>query len=261
MSDLKNKVVLITGASSGIGAGTALHFATLGAKLALVARNKTRLEEISAQCSEAGSPEVAVFPHDLSKEEDCVQAVQQTVNHFNALDVVVNNAGVLLPAAFLNCTAADVNKSINIHVNAAMIISQTSLAKLRESQGNIVNVSSISGLRAYPGALAYRVSKAALDQLTRCMALEVANTGVRVNSVNPGVVDTEIFETAGIPRETAEAYFEAGKKLHPLGRIGRVDEVAKAIAFLASSDASFITGQTLAVDGGRSVAIPYTSYD
>merc|ERR1711936_637172 len=145
---------------------------------------------------------------------------------------------------------------MQVNLKAAVKLSQAILPHLQEVQGCIVNVSSIAGLRAYPGALGYKMSKAALDQMTRCVALEVAASGVRVNSVNPGVIITDIFTNSGMTGEEATEYLETCKKLHPLGRPGTVLEVAKAITFLASDDASFITGQTLAVDGGRSVAIP-----
>ena len=121
-------------------------------------------------------------------------------------------------------------------------------------------MSSIAGLRAYPGALAYKMSKAALDQMTRCVALEVAGHGIRVNSVNPGVIVTEIFMRSGMTAHETELYMEQSKALHPLGRAGQPEEVAAAIVFLASQQASFITGQTLAVDWGRIVALPYVSY-
>ena len=121
-------------------------------------------------------------------------------------------------------------------------------------------MSSVAGLRAYPGALAYKMSKAALDQMTRCVALEVAGHGVRVNSVNPGVIVTEIFQRSGMTDHQTAMYMEQSKALHPLGRPGQPEEVAASIVFLASQQASFITGQTLAIDGGRSVALPFASY-
>ena len=125
-----------------------------------------------------------------------------------------------------------------------------------KEKGNIVNVSSIAGLRAYPGALAYKMSKAAMDQMTRCTALELISKGIRVNSVNPGVIDTDFFKNGGMSGKAVKGALERAAKSHPIGRPGKPEEVAKVIAFLASDDASFIVGQTLAVDGGRSVACP-----
>jgi len=175
--------------------------------------------------------------------------------------VLVNNAGVLIRSDFVNVTMEEVDLSMQVNLKSAVKLSQACLPHLQAGQGSIVNVSSIAGLRAYPGALAYKMSKAAMDQMTRCVALEVAPSGVRVNSVNPGVILTDIFTNSGMTEEETKAYLETSKQLHPLGRPGTVMEVAKAIAFLASEDASFITGQTLAVDGGRSVSMPASGYN
>ena len=257
MFNWKEQIVLITGASSGIGAGTALYLAGLGAKLALVARSKEKLENVAQSCLEAGSSGVLVCVHDLAVENECATAVHEAVKHFGGLSVLINNVGILHRSDFEKVSMLEINQSMNLHVNATVKICQISMPYLEAVSGSVVNVSSIAGLRAYPGSMAYKMSKAALDQFTRCLALEVAGKGVRVNSVNPGVIETDIFKYSGLTKDEVQAYYEAGKKMHPLGRVGQVGEVATAIAFLASADASFITGQTLAVDGGRSVPIPY----
>ena len=144
--------------------------------------------------------------------------------------------------------------SMNINVWSALLLTQTAVKT--SNVRAIVNVSSISGLRAYLGQLPYKISKAAMDQMTRCTALELAPKGIRVNSVNPGAIDTEIFAKSGMQDADIKAYFEKCKTTHPIGRIGTSIEVAKCIAFLASDDASFVCGQTLAVDGGRSIQCP-----
>jgi NAD(P)-dependent dehydrogenase (short-subunit alcohol dehydrogenase family) len=128
---------------------------------------------------------------------------------------------------------------------------QQALPALSERRGNIVNVSSVTGLRAFPGVLAYCVSKAGLDQLTRCAALELASRGVRVNAVNPGVVVTEIHKRGGMSEEKYDAFLEHSRTTHPLGRVGTADEIAELIFFLASERASWITGATYSIDGGR----------
>ena len=127
---------------------------------------------------------------------------------------------------------------------------------LIKTQGNIVNVSSVNGLRSFPGVLSYNISKAALDQFTRCVALELAPKGVRVNAVNPGVIITELQKRGGLTDEAYEKFLERSKQTHALGRPGNSDEVANAIAFLASADASFTTGCSLPVDGGRHAMCP-----
>jgi len=255
-SSLSGKVVLLTGASSGIGAGTALHFAKLGAKLALVARNKEKLEQVANSCKEAGSPQVFICPRDLSVEAECVAAVQQAVQHFGELDVLVNSAGILVTGSIETLSGEDYDRTMNINTRAAFVLTQQAVPHLIKNKGNIVHVSSVTGLRAFPGVLAYNMSKAALDQLTRCVALEVADRGVRVNAVNPGVIITECHKNAGMDAEAYEKFLEHSKTTHALGRPGTVEEVASTIAFLASDSASFITGQTLAIDGGRSVMCP-----
>ena len=133
---------------------------------------------------------------------------------------------------------------------------QLAIPHLKQSKGNIVNVSSVTGLRAFPGVVAYNLSKAGVDQLTRTAALELAEFGVRVNAVNPGVIVTELHKSGGMKEEEYKAFLEHSKSTHALGRAGSVEEVAKAIAFLASEDASFTTGASLPVDGGRSQMCP-----
>jgi len=140
---------------------------------------------------------------------------------------------------------------MNINVRAIFHLMQKALPTLIERKGNIVNVSSVTGLRAFPGVLAYCVSKAALDQLTRCSALELAAKGVRVNAVNPGVVVTDIHKRGGMNNEEYAAFLERSKQTHPLGRVGSPEEIADLVLFLASDQASWITGATYSIDGGR----------
>ncbi len=255
MSGLNGKIVFITGASSGIGEATAKHFASLNCKLVLIARNEDRLKAVAEACKEAGAEDVFMSLHDLGKSEECIKALDEAFKHFGGLDVIVNNAGVMCGANFYNMTEQDFDLSMNVNVKSAAIITQHAVQYLVKSDiKSIVNVSSIAGLGAYKGALAYKLSKAAMDQLTRCSSIEVIEKGIRVNSVNPGVIETPLFDTSGV--KNVKGFYDRCKKTHPIGRIGRGDEVAKAIAFLASPDASFIVGQTLAVDGGRSIQIP-----
>jgi NAD(P)-dependent dehydrogenase (short-subunit alcohol dehydrogenase family) len=140
---------------------------------------------------------------------------------------------------------------MNINVRAIFQLMQKALPGLIARKGNIVNVSSVTGLRAFPGVLAYCVSKAALDQLTRCAALELAAKGVRVNAVNPGVVVTEIHRRGGMSETDYNAFLERSKQTHPLGRVGDASEIAELVLFLASDRASWITGACYSIDGGR----------
>nr|ADD38528.1 3-oxoacyl-acyl-carrier-protein reductase [Lepeophtheirus salmonis] len=259
MSGLGKKIVLITGASGGIGEGTALHFASLGSKLSLVARRKEELERVSEACKAKGAQDVIYTVQDLSSGEACSACVDETFNYYGGLDVVVNNAGVMYGQKLQEVTPEIFDHSMNLNIHSALRITQSATKYLEKSkkQPAIVNVSSIAGLRAFPGVLAYKISKAGLDQMTRCTALELISKGIRVNSVNPGVIETDLFKNAGMSDKSSKSYLDRAKKTHPIGRPGRADEVAKVIAFLASDDASLIVGQTISVDGGRSVVCPY----
>ena len=171
----------------------------------------------------------------------------------------MNNAGVMQIDSLKTLSSDTFDLAMNVNVKASLKLTQLCIEHLEKSSlKSIVNVSSIAGLRASPGALAYKISKAAMDQMTRCTALDLAPKGIRVNSVNPGVIEsTDLFHRSGMTPMACVENLKRCKKIHPMGRPGRPDEVAKAIAFLASNDASFICGQTLAIDGGRSVTCLY----
>jgi len=140
---------------------------------------------------------------------------------------------------------------MNINVRSVYYLMQKVIPSLEKTRGNIVNISSIAGSRAFPGVMAYCISKAAVDQLTRCAALELAEKGIRVNAVNPGVVVTNLHKRGGMSDEAYEAFLENAKRTHPLGRPGEAREVADLVAFLASVKAGWITGVTYEIDGGR----------
>ena len=196
MESLKGKVVLITGASSGIGEGTAKYMASLKVKgLALVGRNKKALEETANVCKDAGGPELEVLElaQDLSNSNACRQVVDSTVKHFGKLNILVNSAGILVPGSTESISEEDFDKCMTINCRSAFVLTQACLPHLLQTRGSIVHVSSVTGLRAFPNVVAYNMSKAAVDQLTRTCALEVAERGVRVNAVNPGVIVTEVI--------------------------------------------------------------------
>lgn len=248
--EFANKVVLITGATSGIGKATALAFSSAGANVAAVGRNQEALGSLSKQLQAHGGRHL-MLQADLSLEADVERIVSQAIEHFGSLDVLVNAAGHISSGTVENTAIAAWDAMLNINLRAVFLLMQKATPMLIESRGNMVNVSSVTGLRAFPGVLAYCVSKAAVDQLTRCAALELASKGVRVNAVNPGVVVTEIHRRGGMDDEQYAAFLEHSKGTHPLGRVGEAREVAELILFLASSRASWITGATYSIDGGR----------
>lgn len=248
--ELKEKIALVTGASSGIGRATALLFAEAGAQVALVSRSRKALVEVEAQIRKV-SGEAFVISADVTVEDDARRAVDETVEKFGALDVLVNAAGGLMSGSVETTTLTAWDEMLNVNLRAVFHLMQLAAPHLEQRRGNIVNVSSVTGLRAFPGVLAYCVSKAGVDQLTRCAALELAAKGVRVNAVNPGVVKTEVHLRGGMNEEAYAAFLEHSKGTHPLGRIGDAREVAELILFLASDRAAWITGATYSIDGGR----------
>ncbi|HSK64485.1 MAG TPA: glucose 1-dehydrogenase [Pyrinomonadaceae bacterium] len=254
MSDARfaGKVALVTGATSGIGRACAIAFATAGARVACVGRKEDALRDVEARIR-ALDTEALTIRADLSSTTDAERAVKETVETFGGIDVLVNAAGHISSGTIENTSLEAWDEMMNVNVRAAFQLMQKALPSLLERRGNIVNVSSVTGLRAFPGVLAYCVSKAALDQLTRCASLELAAQGVRVNAVNPGVVVTEIHKRGGMSEEAYAAFLEHSKTTHPIGRTGRPEEIAALVLFLASDEASWITGATYSIDGGRAL--------
>jgi NAD(P)-dependent dehydrogenase (short-subunit alcohol dehydrogenase family) len=248
--ELKGKVALVTGATSGIGHATALRFAEAGAMVAAVGRDERRLHEVIEELQGVGAEALAV-PSDVTEEEAPHRIVARTVERFGGLDVLVNAAGHISNGTIETTSLADWDAMLNVNLRAPFNLMQQAVPHLAGRRGNIVNVSSVTGLRAFPGVLAYCVSKAGLDQLTRCAALELAARGVRVNAVNPGVVVTEIHKRGGMSEDEYAAFLERSQSTHPLGRVGTAREVAELILFLASERAAWITGATYSIDGGR----------
>lgn len=251
MDEMKNQVALITGASSGIGKACAFKFASEGARVALVARNADKLNEVVSAIKAQGGAAHAISA-DVTKESDIERVVRETIAAFGAIDVLVNAAGILASGNIENTKLQDWDYMMNVNVRAPFYLIQRAMPHLIERKGNVVNVSSVTGIRAFPNVLAYCASKAALDQLTHCVALEVASKGVRVNAVDPGVTVTQLHRTGGMNEDAYTNFLEHSKTTHPLGRVGTPDEVADLIFFLASPRAGWITGISCPIDGGRS---------
>lgn len=251
MNDFSNKVCLVTGATSGIGLAIATELAGRGATLALVGRRREKgLAQASALVATGVSAEF--FECDLSERDSADQLAAQVLARFGCIDVLINNAGVLFNGSAIECTDEQWEHIQNVNVSAAFRLCRAVLPGMIERRsGSIVNIASDWALMGAPNALAYCVSKAALAQLTRCIALDHASVGIRVNAVCPGDTDTPMLDQAYDEgdRSSKEARLAAGI---PMGRVARPEEVAKAVAFVASDQASFMTGALIPVDGGTS---------
>ncbi|CAD5224909.1 unnamed protein product [Bursaphelenchus okinawaensis] len=255
--NLIGKTAIITGASSGIGKATSVLFKELGASLLVTGRNERNLIQLVKELELIPtSGKVHYVVADLSKEDQVKSIIESFKSHFSSLDILVNNAGILESGTIENTTFESYDRIMTVNLRSVFQLTQLAVPLLEKTKGSVVNVSSVNGIRSFPGVLAYNVSKAGLDQLTRCAALELAHKGIRINSVNPGVTVTELHSRSGMDTETYQKFLEHSKATHPLGRPGTVDEPARAIAFLASPLASFTTGASLPVDGGRHAACP-----
>ena len=248
VKDFANKVLLVTGASSGIGKATALLASRRGAQIVIVARRESELGSVAAGMS----PEmVEVIPADLALEADRRRVIDTTLRRFSGIDVLVNAAGIIGFGSIENTTLDEWDNMMDINLRSLFRLTQLALPSIIERKGNIVNLSSVTGIRAFPGVLSYCVSKAGVDQLTHCAALELGPKGVRVNAVDPGVVVTNLHRASGMDETAYQKFLEHSKTTHPIGRVGTAEEVAELILFLASDRAGWITGASFSIDGGR----------
>ena len=250
--EFAGKVVIVTGATSGIGRATSLRFAEAGAAIAAVGRKEDALAEVAEKIESLGGASLSIQA-DLSADTAATKVVSTTVERFGGVDVLINAAGHISSGTIETTSLEAWDGMLDINLRSVFRLMQQATPFLIDRRGNVVNVSSVTGLRSFPGVLAYCVSKAGLDQLTRCAALELAAKGVRVNAVNPGVVVTEIHKRGGMSEEQYAAFLEHSKETHPLGRVGEAREIAELIFFLASDRASWITGGTYSIDGGRAL--------
>ena len=247
--DLSGKTALITGASSGIGAATAITFAKLGAKIAIAYNeNQKGIEEVQRVIATAGGNSI-VIKADVRQSNEIRLLVTRAADQLGPIDILVNNAGSLVQRMkLLETTEARWDEIINLNLKSAMLCSQAVAKSMMERKsGAIINVVSIAGRNGGgPGAGAYASAKGALITLTKSMAKELAPFGIRVNGVSPGVVDTPFHEEFSTPEMVRSFIAQI-----PLGRMGKSEEIAKVIAFLASDASSFVVGETIEVNGGQ----------
>ncbi|KAI5633642.1 enoyl-(Acyl carrier protein) reductase domain-containing protein [Phthorimaea operculella] len=246
--NLINKVVLVTGASSGIGAATAVLFGKEGADVSMVGRNQKKLDAVASEVAAVGKTP-HVINADLSKDDDVKRIVEETISKFGKLDVLINNAGFGRNGTILDGKVLETYDAV-MSVNVRAVINLTTLfaPHLAATKGNIVNVSSAASMTTpsiRPSFLAYYVSKAALDHFTRGAALELAPSGVRVNAVNPGPVKTDFMKNANV-----NVNWDHFASVAPLGRVSEPEEIADLILYVASEKSRGITGSCFVNDNG-----------
>lgn len=246
--EFKGKVVVITGGASGIGRACASEFAASGAAVAMVDRDQAAGERLAKEL--AGSS-AEFFPADVSKLAEVERLISQVVARFKGIDILVNNAGIQRYGTVTSLTEAEWDEVINVNLKSAFLVSKYAIPEMiRRGGGAVVITGSVQSVTAQRNSAHYVVSKHGLLGLTRSIALDYGKQNIRANCVLPGAIDTPMLRWAANLDPHPERVIEACNKLHVLGRMGKAEEVARVIAFLASDAASFMTGSAVMVDGG-----------
>jgi NAD(P)-dependent dehydrogenase (short-subunit alcohol dehydrogenase family) len=246
MNSFQDKVVIVTGGSSGIGRAAAMSFATVGAHVLITGRRAETLEKVASEHENIES-----LIADTAKPEDASRTISRAIELWGGLDVLVNNAGAGAIMPLANATAERVNEIFAVNVLGPSLLARESLPHLEKTKGSIINISSTFGSKPGAGLSHYGASKAALEHLTRCWALELAPAGIRVNAIGVGPTESgALVGMMGLSEEQAEAVKQQEREQIPLGRRGTPEEVAYWILALADPAAVWVTGQVLGVDGG-----------
>jgi len=250
---LKGKVALITGGSSGIGIAVAERFLREGAKVMITSRSKNRCEQAISRLKELGKENVSFTQGDVSNSSDAGKMVEAAVRQFGGIDILVNSAGIYLEKRAEETSEEEWDELVDINLKGVFLCSKAAYPYLKKRGGGcIVNISSDAGIFGNPNCAAYCASKGGVTNLTRAMAIDYAKENIRVNAVCPAVIDTPMFdkEICLQDKDKQEEYVRNTAEEHPVGRIGKPEEVAFAVLMLASDEAGFITGTNLPVDGG-----------
>ena len=241
---LSGRVALVTGASQGIGRACALRLARSGATLALAARNQEKLQELVSQIEAAGG-KAAAFPLDVGDEEQIKSTFKAVVGQFGKIDILVNNAGITRDQLIMRMKRSDWDSVLNTNLTSAYLCTQQAISSmLKQRWGRIINITSVFGQTGQAGQANYAASKAGLIGLTMAVAREVGSRNITCNAVAPGFIETAM--TSGL----GDDFKQNAMKMIPLGRVGSPEDVAGAVAFLSSDEASYITGHVLNVNGG-----------
>ncbi|HEY2328342.1 MAG TPA: glucose 1-dehydrogenase, partial [Verrucomicrobiae bacterium] len=241
------KVAVVTGASKGIGASIAKHLAADGASVVVnYASSKSGADKVVAEITGAGGKAVAV-QGDVSKKADIDRLFAETKKHFGKLDVLVNNAGIYEFGPLEQISEEHFHKQFNLNVLGLLLTTQEATKHFNGDGGSVINISSIVGVNPLPGAAVYSATKAAVDAVTKSLAKELGAKKIRVNSINPGMIETEGVHSAGFIGSDFQKQIVAQT---PLGRIGQPDDIGKIAAFLASDDSGWLTGETFVAGGG-----------
>lgn len=259
--ELAGRVAIVTGAASGIGRATAIRLAKEGAKIAVADIDKEWGQETVALIEKAGGKALFV-PTDVTKEADTTRAVDQTLKAFGRIDILINNAGIVLVAKVTETTEAEWDKIIDTNLKGAFLMSKHVIPHfLSRGSGAIVNTASDAGIVGFANLAAYCASKGGIIQLTRAIALEYGEKNIRVNAVAPtSTLHTRMLDGLFNSVTDPEALHKALAKAHPLKRLGTAEEVAELMLFLASDRASYITGAVFSVDGGITAACPVAEF-
>jgi NAD(P)-dependent dehydrogenase (short-subunit alcohol dehydrogenase family) len=253
----EDKVVVVTGAGSGIGRACAASFAAEGAKIVVVDVNPSAAEAVVEQIEAAGGQAVAVVA-DVSKAADAQKIAQEAAARFGGIDCLVNNAGIQTYGTVVDTDEETWDRTLNINLKGVFLVSKYCIPEIaKRGGGAVVNMGSVQGIRTQRNVAAYTATKGAILAMTRTMALDHAAQNIRVNAVAPGSVDTPMLRWAAglFEPDDPDSAIEQWMALHPLGRVARSDEIAQVVLFLASEQASFVTGATIVVDGGLSIGL------
>lgn len=246
MGRLDGKVALVTGGSSGIGKSIALLYAKEGADVVINSRKEEALKEVC----KLNESKITYVVGDITQDEVVKKIAEYIKTKFGKLDVLVNNAGWCPVQPLKEIKISDYDKAFNLDVRALVNVTIECLPLILKAKGNILNISTVGASHRGPNLSMYLGAKAAVENFTRCWALELVKDGVRVNCISPGAIETNIWNVTDLSEEEAKKHKESMEKVIPMGRFGTPEEVANVALFLVSSEASYVTGSIYAVDGG-----------